>query len=124
MNQPRVMKTTMARPIRCCWDTARSGFKLLLGRLTDAVRAFRLLSGGVGADGRAGDDRLGVNHDHATLDRRGEAVETARGRAALLLADPVVLRPVARALEPLRRLAPRHPAAQVHALLVQVDDAL
>ena len=33
------------------------------------------------------------------------------------------LRAVARALEPLRRLAPRHPAAQVDALLVERDDA-
>ena len=52
----------------------------------------------------------------------GEAVEATRRRAALLLADPVVLRAVARALEPLRRHALRHPAAEVHALLVQRDE--
>ena len=57
-------------------------------------------------------------------DRDDAAVEAARRRAAALLADPVVLRAVAGALEPLRLLAPRHPAAEVHALLVQRDHPL
>ena len=74
--------------------------------------------------GGPGDDGLGVDDDDAALDGDREAVQAPRRGAALLLADPVVLRAVARALEPLRRLAPRHPAAQVHALLVEGDDAL
>ena len=45
-------------------------------------------------------------------------------RAALLLADLVVLRAVARALEPLRGDALRHAAAEVRALLVQRVDAV
>ena len=58
----------------------------------------------------------------AARDRHGEAVEAARRRATLLLTDPVVLRAVARALEPLRRDAGRHAAAEVHALLVERDE--
>ena len=53
----------------------------------------------------------------------GAAVEAAGRRAALLLADPVVLRAVAGALEPLRGLAERHPAAEVDALLVERHEA-
>ena len=45
-------------------------------------------------------------------------------RPELVLAGAVVLRAVARALEPLRGPAERHPAAQVHAPLVQGHDAL
>ena len=73
----------------------------------------------------ARDDHLGVDDDvAAAVDLGDEAVEAAGGRAALLLADPVVLRAVAGALEPLRALAPRDTAAQVDALLVEGDDAL
>src|ERR1700688_3612943 len=90
-----------------------------------AVRALGLLAGGVGTDGRPDEHGLGVNADGAvTVDGEREAVEPARRRAALLLADAVVLRSVARALEPLRAEAPRHAAAQVDALLVQGDVAL
>src|SRR5687768_6911012 len=88
------------------------------------MRAFQFLTGGVDADRRALDHLLGVHHDHAALDADAEAIEAARRRACLLLADPVVLRAVARALEPLRAGAPRHAAAEVDALLVQGHDAL
>ena len=53
-----------------------------------------------------------------------EAVHATRGRAALLLTDAVVLRAVARALEPLAAVALRHAAAEVRALLVQRDEAV
>src|SRR5690606_33488473 len=46
-------------------------------------------------------------------------VETPRSGAALLLTVAVVLRAVALALEPLRRLALRYPAPEVDALLVE-----
>src|SRR5689334_8694756 len=88
-----------------------------------AVRALGLLSGGVGADRRALDDGARIDGQLAARDGRGEAIHAARGRAALLLAGLVVLRAVARALEPLRRLAGRHAAAEMRALLVQDGDA-
>src|SRR5581483_3537465 len=84
-----------------------------------AMRALGLLAGGVGTDGRALHDLLGVHHDLTALHAHREAVKPARGRATLLLAHPVVLRAVARALEPLRALAPRHPASEVDAPLVE-----
>ena len=75
----------------------------------DAVRPFRLLSGRVGADGRAGDDRAGAHDDVAVgADRDREAVHAAWRRAGLLLTDAVVLRTVARALEPLAGRTGRH----------------
>src|SRR4051812_24594236 len=91
----------------------------------DAVRALRLLTCGVGADGGTGDDGAGL-HDHvaAGAERDRESVHAARGGAALLLTDLVVLRPVTGALEPLARHALRDPAAEVRALLVEGDDAL
>src|SRR3954467_4443527 len=90
----------------------------------DAVGALGLLAGRVGADRRAGDDRAGVHRDVAVGgDRQREAVHPARCRPGLLLADLVVLRPVARALEPLAGDALRHAAAEVRALLVEGDDA-
>src|SRR5688572_22666491 len=84
-----------------------------------AVGARGLLAGGVRADGRTRDDDRGVHADLPTGDRQREAVEPARCRAALLLAVAVVLRAVALALEPLRRLALWHPAPEVDALLVE-----
>ena len=51
-----------------------------------------------------------------------EPVHPLRGGAELVLARGVVLRAVARALEPLRLLAERHAAAEVHASLVQRHD--
>ena len=75
--------------------------------------------------GGPGDDRAGVDDDVAVAaDRDREAVHAARRRAGLLLADLVVLRAVARALEPLAGDALRHAAAEVRALLVERDDAL
>src|SRR3546814_4821211 len=68
----------------------------------DAVRTLGLLAGGVGADRRADQHGAGVNADGAAVDGDREAVETTGGGATLLLADPVVLRAVALALEPLR----------------------
>ena len=58
----------------------------------------------------------------AAAHSESEAVEATRRRARLLLADPVVLRAVARAFEPLRCRAERHPATEMHAPLVQRDD--
>src|SRR5689334_14753480 len=70
-----------------------------------------VLTGRVGPDRGAEEDVAGVDDD-ARVARLGrvEPVETARRGAGLLLADPVVLRAVARALEPLRGLAERHAA--------------
>ena len=65
----------------------------------------------------------GVDDDDVAGDLDAEAIQATRRRAALLLTDPVVLRAVARALEPLRGVALRHAAAEVQALLVQRDDA-
>src|SRR5919197_277097 len=85
----------------------------------DAVGAFQLLPGGVGAARQAGDDLGGVDHDLVALHADGEAVEPARGRALLVLAGLVVLGPVAGALPPLGGRAPGDPAAEVDAALVQ-----
>src|SRR5947209_3908845 len=86
-----------------------------------AMRPLGLLAGGVGADDRSQGDEAGVDRDLAAADVDREPVESPGGGPTLFLADAVVLRPVAGTLEPLRRLAPRHPAAQVHALLVEGD---
>src|SRR5262249_4661377 len=89
-----------------------------------ARRALLALARGVGADRRALGHR-GRGDGHAVARGWGrETVHAAPGGTAALLADPVVLRAVARALEPLRRLAPRHATAEVRALLIQGDIAL
>src|SRR5215213_7415165 len=107
------------RATRSCWVAAsRAVTGSVLAHRTDAVGTLRLLAGRVGTDGRAGDDAAGIHRHLTAFDGHAEAVEAARGGAALLLAHPVVLASVARALEPLRRLAPRHATAQVDALLV------
>ena len=49
-------------------------------------------------------------------------VHAARCRTVAVLTDAVELRVVARALEPLRRVAERHAAAEVRAALVERDD--
>src|SRR4030088_907829 len=85
--------------------------------------ALLALAGGVGSDRGALDDQLGVHRDGIPAHAHDEAVEAARRRAALLFTDSVVLGPVAGALEPLRALAPRHPAAEVHTLLIEGDHA-
>src|SRR3712207_8592849 len=60
---------------------------------------------------------------YTTLFRSGlEPVQAARCRAELVLPGPVVLRAVAGAFPPLRGGAVRHPAAQVHAPLVERQD--
>src|SRR5215216_6332675 len=93
---------------------------------SDTGRPLGRLPRGVRADRRTLDERRsgGVDRDLAARHLEHESVEPTRRGPALLLTDAVVLRAVARALEPLRRLAPRHPAAEVHALLVQRDVAL
>src|SRR5580765_2646814 len=80
---------------------------------SDAKRAFLLLSGRVGADRRPDLDVPGVDGQVVAADDDGEAVEATGSRARLLLTHAVVLGSVARALEPLRRLAPRHAAPEV-----------
>src|SRR3954462_15573980 len=73
-----------------------------------AQGALGVLTGGVRPDGRTEKDRSRVDDDAAVARlRRVEPVETARRGAGLLLADAVVLRAMARALEPLRRRAER-----------------
>src|SRR4051812_20401113 len=90
----------------------------------DAVRPFGLLPRGVRADRRTHDDLLGIDDDLTALDADHEPVEAARCGPTSLLTDAVVLRPMARTFEPLRGLAPRHPAAQMNATLIQGDDAV
>src|SRR5262245_3899686 len=87
------------------------------------VRTFRLLAGGVRADGRALNDRAGVNGQHVAVDRRRETIHAARRGATAFLADSVVLRTVTGAFEPLRGWTVRHAAAEMRALLVQRHDA-
>src|ERR1044072_3194039 len=111
----RAMKTTRATPL-----TRNRMVRRLTDCLSsDAVRAFSLLAGGVGGDRGTLDDQPGVDRRGVAVDVDGEPVEPPGGRSALLLADPVVLRTVAGALEPLRGLAPRPPAPHVAALLEQ-----
>ena len=69
-------------------------------------------------------DLGGVDQTLPSVDVIGNRSMPARRRAQLVLAGLVVLRAVARALEPLRGAAERHAAAQVHAALVQRHDAL
>src|SRR5215213_4582705 len=84
---------------------------------SDAVRTFGLLAGGVRADRHALDDEPRVDGDVAGgRENQREVVHAARRRAALLLADLVVLRAVAAALEPLARDALRNTAAEVRTL--------
>src|SRR6185436_7400372 len=95
-----------------------------IGCGSNAKRPFRLLTGRVRADRRADLDAAGVDGEAPAADLDREPVETARGGAGLLLADPVVLRTVTRALDPLRVLAPRHAAPDVNAPLIERDVAL
>src|SRR5687767_2278364 len=90
---------------------------------SDAARALGFLTGGLDADGQALDNGPRVDRHRVAGDLDGELVETPGGGATLLLPDPVVLGAVARALEPLRRLAPGHTAAEVDTLLEDGDDA-
>src|SRR4051794_27214708 len=88
-----------------------------------AQRTLGVLTGRVRPDRRAEEDVAGIDDDARIARLRcEEAVETARRRARLLLADAVVLRAVTRALEPLRRLAERDATTEVHAALVERDD--
>src|SRR3954454_605858 len=109
----------MIQPIEPLSRSARTKALLLLA--ADAVRGLCLLAGGVRADGRPLDDEAGVHDQRVAADLHGEVVEAARRGPALLLADAVVLRAVAGALELLRGRAVRDAAAEVHALLVQRD---
>src|SRR6476620_6739087 len=81
-----------------------TGSALLLVRpayVSHARRTLLTLSGRVRPDRGTLEYRCGVDEHAAARDAEGEAVEAARRRATALLADAVVLRPVARALEPL-----------------------
>src|SRR5437870_3253741 len=88
-------------------------------RPAHAERALRGLVDGVGAAGRAVDELRGVHSDVRPFDLQRESSEARRGRSQLVFTGAVVLRAVARALEPLAGLAERNSAAQVHALLVE-----
>src|SRR5690606_15565183 len=90
---------------------------------SDAVRAFGLLACRVGPDRDSLPDDPGVD-DHVTGrgDLGREVVHPTWRRTALLLADPVVLRTVATAFEPLARGALRDAAPEMRALLVGGDD--
>src|SRR5919106_607311 len=113
---PRIANTTKATTAMPL--TRNRMVRRLTGCLSsDAARALSLLAGGVDPDRRALDLGPGVDRHRVAVDGDREPVHAPGGGAALLLADPVVLRAVTGALEPLRRLAPRHPAAQVGALL-------
>jgi hypothetical protein len=59
------------------------------------------LASRVHTDGWTTEDGTGVDHDVAVVDRNRKAIHAAWCRTALLLADTVELRTVARALEPL-----------------------
>src|SRR5581483_3386399 len=119
---PRIARAT--KTIRAMPLTRNRMLRRLTGCLSsDAVRALSLLAGGIGADRRPLDDDPGVDRHGLAVDLEGEPVETPRGRSALLLADPVVLRTVAGALEPLRCLAPGHAAPEMDTLLEQRHEA-
>src|SRR6056297_3584946 len=99
-------------------STARRGSIIdgLPGSGVDARRTLWRLLEGVRGPGRAGQGVAEVDDELAVLvHEAGVAVEPARRGAALPLAVAVVAGPVAGALEPLRRLAPWHPTAQVWA---------
>src|SRR5207302_2310461 len=85
----------------------------------DAERTFGVLPGRVRPARRPRLDIAGVDRERAARQRQRHAVEPARCRAELVLTGAVVLRAVAGALEPLRRLAERDAAAEVDASLVQ-----
>src|SRR5215217_467715 len=96
--EPSETRTAMTTPMALragarCW--------IMVWSSPDAVGAFGLLAGRVRPDGRALDHQTRVDLELAARDRRGEAVHPAWRGAALLLAHLVVLRTVARALEPL-----------------------
>src|SRR3954464_7603295 len=120
----RIVRKVRARITFAPSGRARTGGSAGSSSSRDARRPLGALTGGVRADRRTDDHDAGVDVQLVAGDGHDEAVETAGCGTAALLADPAVLRAVAGALEPLRRLAPRDLAAQVHALLVQGDDAL
>src|SRR5688500_16317948 len=90
---------------------------------SDAARALGFLTRGLDADGKALDHGPGIDRHRVAADLDGELVETPGGGATFLLPDPVVFRAVARAFEPLRRLAPGHTTAEVDTLLEDGDEA-
>src|SRR5580765_8519897 len=101
------------------FSTTRTLRTLMWLSSSDAVGAFGHLAGGVGSDGRTLREERGVDGHVAAGDEHLETIEPPGRGTVALLADAVVLRAVARALEPLRGLTPRDAAAEVHALLVQ-----
>src|SRR6056297_872695 len=93
-----------------------SGIVKAPGLGVDARRTLGVLLEGVGRPGGAGQRVAEVDAELAlAIDEGGVAVEPTRCGPAGPLPVAVVPRPVARALEPLRRLAPRHPTPQVGA---------
>src|SRR5439155_24696604 len=97
------------------------GFPL---RPSHAEGSLGRLVGGVRPPRRARDDVRGVHRHRVSRDRQLEPVQPGGGGPQLVLARLVVLRAVARAFEPLARLAERDPASEVDALLVQGHQAL
>src|SRR2546421_3769361 len=88
-----------------------------------AEGSFGRLVGRVRSPGRARDDAGGVHAHRVARHGELEAVQAGGGRPQLVLAGLVVLRAVARALEPLAGLTEGHPATQVDALLVESHQA-
>ena len=68
---------------------------------TDAVRSLGLLAGGVRPDGRALNDRAGIDSQDAVADRHSETIHATWRRASSFLPNLVVLGAVAGALKPL-----------------------
>src|SRR5512141_2235613 len=95
----RVRRVTVASSELPMADTAQVAAQGTPPRGSDARRTSCALTRRVGADRRTG-DRAARRVDPDLVARDGDhpVVETTGRRATLLLADPAVLRPVARAL--------------------------
>src|SRR5437588_4899144 len=79
---------------------------------------------GVGAPGRPEDDGRGVDLDCVAFHLDREPIHALRRRTQLVLPGAVVLRAVARALEPLALLAEGDPTSEMGALLIERHQAL
>src|SRR2546421_12563437 len=109
------MAIAIAANARSCPEVSAS-----IGSRPHAERSLRRLVDRVRASGRAGVQGGGVDQDVlGAVDGDREALQAGRRGSELILAGLVVLRAVAGALEPLRLLAVRHAAPEVHAPLVQ-----
>src|SRR5438067_652624 len=85
----------------------------------EAEGTLGILSRAVRTAWRPDDEVTRIYRKEAAGRRQREPVQSARRRPGLVLTGTVVLRAVARTLEPLRRLAERNAATEVHAPLVQ-----